>query len=330
DRRWTGRWRGRGRLRRRLRQRSGGAAPLKLPDARHGVASAHRHPRHFGAHRRPEAQRQPQVFARVRVDRDGPAVHVGALERRHQQAEEPLRQRGGLRPFARRFGAGAGRAGQRLHQRQLVRRLPQAGRVRGDAGPAARVVCRLLAHVLGAEDVDHRHDDAPGGAGAHQVRPVLARPRLGHVRRRQRHDHGRAGAGHLLRAHLPAAPAGHERAPRGQAAAVHGLAGPRRARPPGALPAVPEAGAGAQLGRLGPHGGALQRRRGSHGRLHRHRLDAGAAALREHDRRVRPRDGAARPAQLHGPNGGPVHLHSRRAAGGGDVRRHGGAGPFAA
>ncbi len=43
--------------------------------------------------------------------------------------------------------------------------------------------------------------------------------------------------------------------------------------------------------------------------LHRHRLDAGADEAREDGGRVRSRDLPARPAQLHGPDGGPVHLH---------------------
>ncbi len=56
--------------------------------------------------------------------------------------------------------------------------------------------------------------------------------------------------------------------------------------------------------------------------LHRHRLDAGADEAREDGGRVRSRDLPARPAQLHGPDGGPVHLHPWRPAGGRPLGQH--------
>merc|ERR1712071_519754 len=40
--------------------------------------------------------------------------------------------------------------------------------------------------------------------------------------------------------------------------------------------------------------------------------------------------GPAGPAQLHGADGGPIHLHPRRCAGSGDLRRHGNSGAVAA
>ena len=48
---------------------------------------------------------------------------------------------------------------------------------------------------------------------------------------------------------------------------------------------------------------------GTHGRLYCHRLHAGADEAGEDGGRVRSRDLPAGPAQLHGPDRGPVHLH---------------------
>lgn len=53
--------------------------------------------------------------------------------------------------------------GQRLHQRQLHRRLPQAERLHRHAGAAARDAERLLEDGVGAAIQHHRHDDATGG-----------------------------------------------------------------------------------------------------------------------------------------------------------------------
>lgn len=60
--------------------------------------------------------------------------------------------------------------------------------------------------------------------------------------------------------------------------------------------------------------------------LHRDRCHAGAHEAREVRRHLRPRDVHARPEELHGPDRGPVHLHSRSPAGGRHVRQHRGAG----
>ena len=65
-----------------------------------------------------------------------------------------------------------------------------------------------------------------------------------------------------------------------------------------------------------------QRRSGPHRLLHRDRRHDGAHQAREDHRHLRPRHADALPAELHGPDGGPVHLHSRRAAGGGDLWEH--------
>ena len=66
-----------------------------------------------------------------------------------------------------------------------------------------------------------------------------------------------------------------------------------------------------------------QRGRRPDGRVHRHRLDARADQTREDGGHLRPRDVPARAAQLHGADGGSVHLCARRAARGGAQRQHG-------
>lgn len=53
--------------------------------------------------------------------------------------------------------------GQRLHQRQLHRRLPQAERLYRHPGPTARNHGRLLADGVGAAHSHRGHDDAAGG-----------------------------------------------------------------------------------------------------------------------------------------------------------------------
>ena len=61
---------------------------------------------------------------------------------------------------------------------------------------------------------------------------------------------------------------------------------------------------------------------GSHWLLHRDRRHGGENQAREDPRHLWPRDADALTEELHGPDGGPVHLHSRRAAGGRDLREH--------
>jgi len=118
-------------------QRPGGTAPVAVPNSGDGVAPAGAHQLPGAAHRPVEGQRQLQVLAGVRVDRAGPAVYVGPLEHGRQQAEEPVRERDRVRPLTGGAAAAPRRhAGQRLHKRQLLRRLPKAQRVRGHAGPA--------------------------------------------------------------------------------------------------------------------------------------------------------------------------------------------------
>ena len=97
------------------------------------------------------------------VDRAWPAVHMGPLEPRDQQTQEPLRQRDRLRPLPRHPLPDGGVARQRLHQRKLLRRLPQAERLHRDAGTTPGDDGWLLADGMGAEDVDCGHDDQAGG-----------------------------------------------------------------------------------------------------------------------------------------------------------------------
>lgn len=64
---------------------------------------------------------------------------MGPLKHGRQQAEEPVRERDRVRPLTGGAATAPRRlAGQRLHKRQLLRRLPEAQRVRGHAGPATR------------------------------------------------------------------------------------------------------------------------------------------------------------------------------------------------
>lgn len=65
-----------------------------------------------------------------------------------------------------------------------------------------------------------------------------------------------------------------------------------------------------------------QRWRGPHRMLHCHRCHDREDQAREDGGRVRPCNANALPEELHGPDGGPVHLHSWRAAGGCDLRQH--------
>lgn len=283
-------------------QRPGGTAPVAVPNAGNGVAPAGSHQLPGAAHRPAEGQRQLQVLAGVRVDRAGPAVHVGPLKHGREQAEEPVRERDRVRPLAGGAATAPRRhARQRLHKRQLLRRLPQAQRLRGHAGPAAGDGRRLLAHVLGGAHVHHRHDDQAGGAHAGQVRPVLAGARLAGVRT----DHGRAdqrpGVGHVRRPVVPPDPRRRNGDARGEAAAVRRVARPRRARPPGAASAVHEARAGRQPGRVRPGGGALQRGRRPHRLFHRNRRHAGTGQERAQCGHLRARHMPQSPAQLHGP-----------------------------
>jgi len=91
-------------------QRPGGTTPVAVPNAGDGVTSAGAHQLPVAAHRPAEGQRQLQVLAGVRVDRAGPAVHVGPLKHGRQQAEEPVRERDRVRPLA----GGAAAARRRL------------------------------------------------------------------------------------------------------------------------------------------------------------------------------------------------------------------------
>jgi len=295
-------------------QRPGGTAPVAVPDAGDGVAPAGAHQLPGAAHRPAEGQRQLQVLAGVRVDRTGPAVHVGPLEHGREQAEEPVRERDRVRPLAGGAATAAGRAaGQRLHKRQLLRRLPQAQRVRGHAGPAAGDGRRLLAHVLGGAHVHHRHDDQAGGAHPGQVRPVLAGARLANVRPGNGGAGQRPGAGHVRGPIVPPDPHRRGGDARGEAAAVRRVARSRRSRSPGAAAAVHEARAGRQPGRFRPGGGALQRGRGPHRLFHRHRRHAGTGQERAQRRHLRARHVPQGPAQLHGP-GMARHYFGRRGS----------------
>jgi hypothetical protein len=49
-------------------------------------------------------------------------------------------------------------------------------------GAASRHVQRLLAHGMGAENVERRNDDQVRRKGEDQVRPVLALEKLGNLR----------------------------------------------------------------------------------------------------------------------------------------------------
>lgn len=69
-----------------------------------------------------------------------------------------------------------------------------------------------------------------------------------------------------------------------------------------------------------------QRGRGQDRLLHRDRRHARAHEAREVSGHLRPRDVHASPAELHGPDGRPVHLHPRSLAGGRHLRQHRGAG----
>ncbi|KAL0187537.1 hypothetical protein M9458_014636, partial [Cirrhinus mrigala] len=52
---------------------------------------------------------------------------------------------------------------QRLHQRKLHRRLPEAERLHRHSRRAAGDLRRFLADDLGAAERQHRHDDQTGG-----------------------------------------------------------------------------------------------------------------------------------------------------------------------
>lgn len=73
--------------------------------------------------------------------------------------------------------------------------------------------------------------------------------------------------------------------------------------------------------------GHAQRWSGSHRLLHRDRRHGGAYQAWEDPRYLWPRHADALAEELHGPDGGPVHLHSRCAAGGRDLREHRGPRP---
>ena len=71
----------------------------------------------------------------------------------------------------------------------------------------------------------------------------------------------------------------------------------------------------------------LKRGRRQNGRVHCRRLYAGARQTRADGRYLWSRDLPSGAAELHGADGGPVHLHPRRAARGRPVRQHGDLGP---
>lgn len=128
---------------------------------------------------------------------------MGQLEPGGEQVEESIRERDRVRPQSGGVAVGGGGGRLRLHQRQLLRRLPQAERVRGDAGSARRHVRRLLEDGVGDQELLHRDDDAARGARAHQVRPVLAVEGRRDVRRRHGHRRRRPATRHLLHQEFP-------------------------------------------------------------------------------------------------------------------------------
>lgn len=226
---------------------------------------------------------------------------MGPLEHGREQAEEPVRQRDRVRPLEGDTAAARRDRGQRLHKRQLLRRLPEAQRVHSDAGPAAGDVQRFLAHVLGGAHLDHRDDDQARGADARQVRPVLADPGLAGVRSHHGDVDQRAGAGHVRDPVVPSDPGHRQRDQGGEAAAVRRVARPRRAGPSGAAVAVHEARACGEPHGIRPRGGALQRGRGPHRLLHSDRRDAGTGQERAQRRHLRSRHVPESPTKLHGP-----------------------------
>jgi len=86
-------------------------------------------------HQRAAYERGGPVLAGVRVDRARPAVHLGNVQSRGEQAQKPVRERDSVRPLASRAAVARWRPGDELRQRQLHGRIPQTQRLHRHTGP---------------------------------------------------------------------------------------------------------------------------------------------------------------------------------------------------